>query len=146
MAKQELERLRALLPGPEIDLAALFRDDDRFAAAASALQEKIEPEVESVAVWRGGSTYVGLDGFREMWLDWLQPWAEYYSEIEQMIEDGERVAVVVRDRGVRSELEQEVELRSGSVWTFRDGRIARVEFYGSREDLFEATGLGRKRA
>ena len=143
MPKQELERLRALLPGPEVDLAALFRDDDRFAAAASAIREMIEPEVESVAVWRGGSTYMGLDGFREMWLDWLQPWAEYYSEIEQMIEDGERVAVVVRDRGVRSELEKEVELRSGSVWTFRAGRIARVEFYGSREDLFEATGLGR---
>jgi ketosteroid isomerase-like protein len=27
------------------------------------------------------------------------------------------------------------------VWTFRDGRIARVEFYANREELREATGL-----
>jgi ketosteroid isomerase-like protein len=145
MPKQELERLRALLPGPHVDLAALFRDDQRFAAAASALADLIDPEIESVAVWRGGSTYRGIDGFREMWLDWLQPWAEYYSEIEEMVEGGERVAVVVRDRGVRAELEQEVELRSGSAWTLRDGKVARVEFYGSREELFEATGSGRER-
>ena len=37
----------------------------------------------------------------------------------------------------------EVELISGSVWIFRDGRIARVEFYANREDLREATGLRR---
>jgi ketosteroid isomerase-like protein len=145
MAKPELERLRALLPGPDVDLAALLRDDERFAAAAAALADLIDPEVESIGVWRGGAVYAGISGFREMWLDWLQPWGRYYSEIEEMIEDGDRVAILVRDRGLRDELEQEVELRSGSVWSFREGKVTRVEFYGSREELFEATGLPRKR-
>jgi ketosteroid isomerase-like protein len=32
-------------------------------------------------------------------------------------------------------------LISGSVWTVRDRKITRVEFYGNREELREATGL-----
>jgi ketosteroid isomerase-like protein len=41
-------------------------------------------------------------------------------------------------------MDAEVELISGSVWTFRDGRIARVEFYANREELRAATGLWRR--
>jgi ketosteroid isomerase-like protein len=38
-------------------------------------------------------------------------------------------------------MDAEVELISGSVWSFRDGKIARVEFYANREELRAATGL-----
>jgi hypothetical protein len=36
-----------------------------------------------VPAWRGaGTTYSGIDGFREMWLDWLEPWASYANREE----------------------------------------------------------------
>ena len=76
-----------------------------------------------------------------MWLDWLQPWATYHVQVDEMIEAGETVVVLVRDRGRRHDMDVEVELISGSVWKFRDGRIARVEFYANREELRAATGL-----
>jgi ketosteroid isomerase-like protein len=77
-----------------------------------------------------------------MWLDWLQPWASYYVQVEEMIETGESVVVLVRDRARRHDMDVEVELISGSVWKFvRDGKIARVEFYAHREELREATSL-----
>ena len=60
-----------------------------------------------------------------------------------MFEVGDRVVVLVRDRARRPGMDVEVELISGSVWTFRDGKVARVEFYANREELREATGLGR---
>jgi hypothetical protein len=34
------------------------------------------------------TTYVGLDGFRATWRDWLAPWASYRTEIEELIDVG----------------------------------------------------------
>jgi ketosteroid isomerase-like protein len=78
-----------------------------------------------------------------MWIDWLEPWATYYVQVDEMIEAGDSVVVLVRDRARRHDMDVEVELISGSVWTFRDGKVARVEFHANREELREATGLGR---
>jgi ketosteroid isomerase-like protein len=40
-------------------------------------------------------------------------------------------------------MEVEVELISGSLWTFGNGKIVRVQFYANREELREAVGLQR---
>ena len=101
-----------------------------------------DPAVESVPAWRGaGTTYTGIHGFREMWLDWLAPWASYHVQVDEMIELGDSVVVFVRDRALRDGMEVEVELISGSLWSFRRGKIVRVEFYANRAELREAVGL-----
>ena len=79
----KVDLLRALLPDPGTDVAQLFRDEDWFAATADALAGLFDPDVESVPAWRGaGTTYSGIDGFREMWLDWLEPWASYHVQVD----------------------------------------------------------------
>ena len=78
-----------------------------------------------------------------MWLDWLEPWASYHVQVDEMIEVGDSVVVLVRDRGLRHGMDVEVELISGSLWTFRADKIARVHFYANREELREAVGLER---
>ena len=130
----------ALLPPPEVDLAHLVRDDEAFAATVAAAGGRLDPELESAAVWLGGGrSYRGLEGFRRMWLDWLEPWATYHVQVEGIIEEGDQVAVLIRDRGRHPGSDAQVELRAGSVWTVRAGRITRVELYANREDLFEAS-------
>jgi ketosteroid isomerase-like protein len=137
-----VDLLRALLPDPGTDVALLFRDEDWFASTAEAVAGAFDPAVESVPAWRGaGTTYAGIDGFREMWLDWLEPWASYHVQVDEMIELGDSVVVFVRDRALRHGMEVEVELISGSLWTFRRGKIRRVEFYANRAELREAVGL-----
>jgi len=139
-----VELLRALLPDPGTDVAQLFRDDDWFAATAEALAGLFHPAVESVPAWRGaGTTYAGIDGFREMWLDWLEPWGSYQVQVEEIFDVGNNVVVLVRDRARRHGMEAEVELISGSLWTFGDGKVVRVQFYANREELREAVGLQR---
>lgn len=136
--------LRALLPDPGTDVAQLFRDDAWFASTAEALAGLFDPAVESVPAWRGaGTTYSGIEGFREMWIDWLEPWAGYHVQVDEMIDVGDSVVVLVRDRARRHGIEVEVELISGSLWTFADGKIVRVQFYANREELREAVGLQR---
>jgi hypothetical protein len=86
MSRENVELIRALVPTPETDLATLFRDDRLFGQAVVALESVVDSGVKSVAVWQGGATYIGMEGFRQMWLDWLEPWAEYHSEIEELID------------------------------------------------------------
>jgi ketosteroid isomerase-like protein len=143
MSQENVELVRALIPSPETDVASLLRDDELFEATRQALAPLFHPDFESVAVWQGGPIYSGVDGFREMWLDWVQPWATYHIRVDEVIDAGDRVVVLVRDRGRRRDMDAEVELISGSVWTVRDSRVARVEFCGDRDEALETAGIGR---
>jgi hypothetical protein len=117
-----LDLIRALLPSPETDFAHLIRDDEAFTPTIDAVGGILDPEVESAPVW-------------------LEPWATYRVQVEGVIEEGDRVVVLVRDRGRHHDSDIEVELLAGSVWTVRAGKVARVEFYANRQDLFEASGF-----
>jgi ketosteroid isomerase-like protein len=143
MSRENVELIRALIPPPETDLAALLRDDALFKATVEALAPLLHPEVESVAVWQGGTAYKGVDGFRELWLDWLRPWATYKSHLDELLDAGDCVVALVRDRARRADMEAEVEIITASVWQVVDGRVAHVRFYGDRREALEAAGLAR---
>src|ERR687895_83804 len=103
----------SLLPPPDVDLARVVRDDEAFAATVAAAGDRLDPELESAAVWLGGGrSYRGLDGFRRMWLDLLGPRAAYHVEVEATPEEGDQVAVLIRDRGRHPGSDAEVELRA----------------------------------
>ena len=76
-----------------------------------------------------------------MWLDWLAPWAEYRTAIEQVIDCGERVLLLQRSSGRMQGSTQEVKLSPGVVWTVRAGKIARFEVYADRTQALKAVGL-----
>jgi ketosteroid isomerase-like protein len=136
------ELIRGLLPPPEVDLAHVVRDDEAFAATVATAGEILDPKLESAAVWLGGGrSYRGVEGFRRMWLDWLEPWATYHVQVEAILEEDDRVAILIRDRGRHPGSDAEVELLAGSVWTIQAGKVTRVELYANREELFEASGF-----
>jgi ketosteroid isomerase-like protein len=130
-------------PAADVDLAQLFRDDAMWAAFAEAVGPLFHPHCESVfsGVPGGGKTYTGVEGIRARWLDWLAPWATYRGEIEEAIDLGERVLVPGHAFGCLEGSAAEVKLTTGNVWTVRDGKIARVEFYIDRADALKAVGL-----
>ena len=89
----------------------------------------------------GGKTYTGLDGFRESWLDWLGPYAEYRTAVEEAIDCGERVLLLQSSSGRLAGSTKEVKLAPAVVDTVRDGKIARFEPYADRAEALEAVGL-----
>jgi ketosteroid isomerase-like protein len=133
MSQENVETIKSLMPDSETDVARMFRDlrDPDLAATA---RESVEPlfhrDFEAVA-HHTSTRYRGPDGLRDFWLDWLEPWATYYIGIENIEERGDQVFVRAHDRGRRHDTDAEVEVRGGSVWTFQDGKILRVEFYPS---------------
>jgi ketosteroid isomerase-like protein len=143
MSAENVEIVRALIPPPEIDVGALIRDDVLFEGTVTALADVIDPDVEAVAAWQGGSrrTYVGIDGFRQLWLDWLEPWTTYRTEVERLVDAHDQVVALIHDRAGRPDSDAEFDLRSGSVWDLRDGRVVRVEFFRNQTEALEAAGL-----
>ncbi len=141
MSQENVEIVRGLIPPPDVDVAPLFRSQSLFSAAAEPLEGALHPDLESCAMWQENRIYSGVAGFREMWLDWLEPWEAYYVHVDDTIDAGDKVVLLIRDRAHRPGVEAEVELVSASIWEFRHGRIVRVTFCRDRSEALEAAGL-----
>src|SRR5689334_14658857 len=134
MSAQNVELVLALQPRPEVDLATTFRQDAAWAAMSAGLEPFLAPG--AVCIPRGypgndGVILEGLEGLRPVFLEWLDPWESYRTEIEDAIDLGDRVLVLVRDYGRRSQDAHEVALSSGAVWTVDGGKVTRIEFCAS---------------
>jgi ketosteroid isomerase-like protein len=141
VSQENVEIVRRLQPSPDTDLVALFLDDAAFGALAPFFHD--DCEIVAPSEIRGGESEprIGLEGLRAAWLDWLDPWESYRVEIEDVIDAGEHVVVLPRDYGRRAGMDVEVGVLGGTVWTVRNGKIARVAFYLHRSEALEAAGL-----
>ena len=100
MSQENVELVRALYPEPGTDIAALFRDEHTFEGMREALSSFLTDDFQSAAIFLGQTrTYAGLEGLRQNWLDWLEPWATYRTTIEELIDVGDRVVLLLRDHG-----------------------------------------------
>jgi ketosteroid isomerase-like protein len=140
MSRENVELVRQLQVAPDVDLTDVFMRGDE-AGAESAIAA-ISPQFtdDFVCVFHGLSRdpRPGVKGLREAWLDWLEPWETYRVEIERISDAGDRVLVFSRDFGRRPGMEEEVELKGSAVWTVRDGKVARAEFFTDRAKALEA--------
>ena len=80
----------------------------------------------------------------ESWISGLaHAWASYRTEIEDFIDAGEgRVVVLTRDYACPTGADAELSFMGAPVWTVRDGKVARIEFYWNRTEGLAAAGLG----
>jgi len=144
MSQENVELVRSVLPGPDADLIALFNDDSASGELMQTIGRVLDPDFVSVKHVPGAEpeTAPGLHGLRAGWLDWLAPWASYRTETEEVLDLGDRVVSVLCDYARREPDAPEVALKSAAVWTVRDGRIVRAEFYtGGRDEALKAAGL-----
>jgi hypothetical protein len=131
MSQENVEVVRSILPGPDVDVVELFEDDAAWGRMLETIRPSFDRAFVSVLHIPGAdpSTSPGLQGVRDAWLDWLAPWVSYRSEVEQMIDLGDRVVSVVHD-SARLQLDApEVRLRTAAVWTLRAGSITRADWY-----------------
>ena len=136
MSAENVEIVRSMHPGPDVDFAPIVNDDGRAGEWRVALEGLFHPGVRGTMRLPGMApvTYTGLDGLREAWQDWLRHWASYRDEIEEMIDDGERVVVVHRYSGRPRPGAPEITRRHATVWTLHERRVASVDFNVPHED------------
>jgi ketosteroid isomerase-like protein len=143
MSQENVELVRSALPRSGTDLIELFNDDSD-SGELMQMGRVLDPDFVSVKHFPGAEADMahGLHGLRAGWLDWLAPWASYRAEIEELIDLGDRVVSVICDYARRAPDAPEVALKSAVVWTVREGRIVRAEFYtGGRDEALKAAGL-----
>jgi ketosteroid isomerase-like protein len=142
MSQANVDLVLALQPGPDEDLVPLVRDEAVSAAWQEAVATYFHADFECAHRLLGAErTYTGMDGRRESWRDWLAQWATYRVEVEEAIDCGNRVPMLVYDFGRREASAPEVKSRNAAIWTVRDGKVARAEFYADRARALEAVGL-----
>ena len=142
MSRENVELVTGLQPPPDADLAWLVRDDAAIARLQEAVASLFHPDFEATAATGiGKASYPGLEGIRELWLDWLEPWETYRTEIEDAIDLGDDVLLLLSDYGRRAGTDNEVRLFGAAIWTVTDGKIARAAFYSDRDAALEAAGL-----
>ena len=88
--------------------------------------------------------YVGHEGVRRFWREWLSAWETINFEYEEFIDAGDRVVVVLRARLRGRTSGMELDLPSYvQMWTVRRGKVSEMEFFPSRAEALEEIGLSQ---
>jgi hypothetical protein len=88
-----------------------MRDDAVWSAARADLEPIFEPHCAFVWIsGLGGTERIGLDGFREGWLDVFEAWESVRTDFDQVSPVGDKVLVLARQYGRMAGTLREVEL------------------------------------
>lgn len=127
------------------DLVVLFSDDERLAAWKEIGAPFVDPELETTLIGDESTTfgpYLGIDGLIQGWREWLEMWASYRAELEDVLELDGRIVVLVRQRGRTFHGDAEVPgTPSALVCTIRDGWLVQAKFYLDRRDAERLEGI-----
>jgi uncharacterized protein len=117
-------------------MAAYISGDYETALAAYS------PDVECDASVRPeGQVYRGRDGVVEAFRVWRGTWESWKGEVEEIIDAGERVLMVLHESGRGKGSGVEVEQRTFFVYTLRDNMIVSATVLVDEDQAREAVGL-----
>jgi ketosteroid isomerase-like protein len=92
----------------------------------------------------GLGVYRGYDEVRSAFEDnWFTafPFEEWKIEAEELIDHGDQVIAMSRQRGRGAGSGAAAELEQAHIFTLRDGQVVRIETYPERGKALEAAGL-----
>jgi ketosteroid isomerase-like protein len=103
------------------------------------LRERLAPDFEFEAALTG-ATYRGLDGFWEL-LDDIEDTVGYRPEVQEAIDLGDHVLVVLRMSGRGSRSGVSVAQQGAVLVTFDGSTLVSGRSFASKTEAFEAVGL-----
>jgi ketosteroid isomerase-like protein len=104
---------------------------DRYDSDAVLVQHPGFPEA---------GTYEGLAGFAAYMHTFLDAWEKVTIEVVELTEVGDSIVAEVAQRGIGKGSGAATDFGYFQVWTFRDGKVVRLEVIRDREAAFEAAG------
>src|SRR4051794_6907647 len=84
---------------------------------------------------------VGLPSIERALESWRKNWGRWRFEVEEVIDAGEHVIVIGRQRAEGKESGAEVHLLSCGVWSLRNSKVIRAEFFNNKAEALGAAGL-----
>ena len=88
-----------------------------------------------------GAVRHGPDSVIEFFHEWIEPWDDL--QIDWQLEQGapDRVLATIDMRGVGKGSGVPAEMRIFQLWTYRDGRVVRMEMFNDLDEARRAAGL-----
>ena len=107
-----------------------------------------EAEVELIGGFEGvmGQSFNGEEGVRRFCQEWFTAFKTMTVEIERFLDAGEQILVLTRLNATGTGSDVPVELLGAALYSFRDSKIARIDFYYDRDQALEAAGLSDQHA
>jgi ketosteroid isomerase-like protein len=106
------------------------------------LLETLDPEIE---VYDhdipDAGVYRGREGYLQWVADWSEAWESFNMEPLRWIDAGDRVVLVLQMTAKGKGSGVEVKRRDAMVWTVRDGRTVRLDYFNNEPQALEAAGL-----
>ena len=78
--------------------------------------------------------YHGREAIGEFLDGFLESWERFHQEVEEVVEEGDRVAVMIHLRARGKGSGADVDARYAHVWTLRDELGVRVDAYYDRDE------------
>jgi ketosteroid isomerase-like protein len=103
-------------------------------------RERLGPDFEFHHVW-DGRVFRGFEGTMEWISDARETWDDYSQELEEIVEAGDRVVVVIRLSARGGESGVPVAQELAVVWRFEDGKAVEARSYTTREEALSAAGI-----
>jgi ketosteroid isomerase-like protein len=102
-------------------------------------RERLGPDFEFHLVW-DGRVLRGFEGTQEWIADTRETWEGYSQKLEEIVELGDDVVVVVSISGRGGESGVPVSQELAVIWTFEGERALRARSFTSRAEAFAALG------
>ena len=85
--------------------------------------------------------YQGHEGVRQFWREGLSVFGEIDFEVEELLDAGDQVLAVIREREVGRASGAPVETTHLAVWTLASGKVTRMQVFEDRRQALAAAGL-----
>ena len=85
--------------------------------------------------------YHGHEGVRQYWRENLFAFGEIDFEVEELIDAGDQVLAVIREREVGRASGVPVETTHLAVYTLRGSKVIQMQVFDDRQQALEAAGL-----
>lgn len=129
----------------EENVEAVRRQHEHFSRTGEVLPEIYDSEAEWMAAREDpdAATHRGLKAIRRYFAQWVEMFEGIDFRAKELIDAGDKVFAWMRFSGTGTTSGVPVEMEQGQVWTFRCGKVVRVEEYFDRAEALEAAGLSR---
>jgi ketosteroid isomerase-like protein len=120
-------------------------DTEDLLASGEALWDALDSEIEIYDhdIPDVGS-YRGHEGFLSWILDWGDAWEQWTMETEWFVDAGDRVIYVFQMNAKGKGSGVALSRRDAMVWTIRDEKAVRIDYYNSEAQALEAVGLSEQ--
>jgi hypothetical protein len=138
-----VEVVRQLLELLPEDMTDLRGSDSPLTDRWPELAQYVHPrfEAEMIGPFGFAQARQGLEGMAEGWRDFLEPFEAFRIRYNELVPVPSGALLLVEQHGRVRGSDADVTTSSALLWRFRDGLIARAEFYLDADEARQAAGL-----